>query len=260
MDLRSRSPGGWRGGIVIVVGVFIGATLFQPAMAHVTRKLNHLVKHLDPRYINVGEAVPLADNSVTSAKIADNAVTSAKIAVDTITAADIATNGVGSDEIAADAVGSEEIATGAVGKPEIATDAVGTSEIDSGAVGADEIDGSSVGSSEIATDAVGAAEVNLVAGTTVVSDMIDGGGEGNGSFDTALVTVSCAGGQEIIGVSADWGGASVNPMTTSPSPFTGDDELHIVESRRIDIDSWSVIGGNDSGENWFLHVTPLCLG
>jgi hypothetical protein len=33
---------GWRGAVLIVVGIFMGATLITPAVAHVTRNLDHL--------------------------------------------------------------------------------------------------------------------------------------------------------------------------------------------------------------------------
>jgi hypothetical protein len=47
--------------ILVVIALVMGANLISPAVAHVTRKLNHLYKHLDPRYYNVGEKVGDAD-------------------------------------------------------------------------------------------------------------------------------------------------------------------------------------------------------
>jgi hypothetical protein len=52
--------------VLVVIALVMGANLISPAVAHVTRKLNHLYKHLDPRYINVGE-------KATSAATADTA-------------------------------------------------------------------------------------------------------------------------------------------------------------------------------------------
>jgi hypothetical protein len=48
---------GWRGGVLIVAGVVLGATVIQPAVAHVTSSVTHLTsKHLDQRYVNTSEA------------------------------------------------------------------------------------------------------------------------------------------------------------------------------------------------------------
>lgn len=58
MDLL-KSSGLRRGRSValLVAGVLAGSVLIQPAVAHVTKKVKHLYKHLDPRYYNVGEKV-----------------------------------------------------------------------------------------------------------------------------------------------------------------------------------------------------------
>jgi hypothetical protein len=55
---------GWRAVVLVVAGVLIGTMFLQPAVAHVTRRLGHLVKHLDPRYLNEGQA---AGGSLTGA-------------------------------------------------------------------------------------------------------------------------------------------------------------------------------------------------
>jgi hypothetical protein len=52
-----RRASGWRGGLLLVLGVVLGATVLQPAVAHVSDSLRHLTReHLDPRYLNTGEA------------------------------------------------------------------------------------------------------------------------------------------------------------------------------------------------------------
>jgi hypothetical protein len=60
--------------VLVAIALVMGANLISPAVAHVTRKLNHLYKHLDPRYVNVGETVARADNA-TNATNAGNADT-----------------------------------------------------------------------------------------------------------------------------------------------------------------------------------------
>jgi hypothetical protein len=53
-----------RGAVTLgILGAFAAAMIVSPAGAHVTRKLKHLYKHLDPRYVNVGETVANATNA-----------------------------------------------------------------------------------------------------------------------------------------------------------------------------------------------------
>lgn len=59
-------------GLLVVIALVMGANLISPAIAHVTRKLNHLYKHLDTRYYNVGEKVGAA-STADSAATAQNA-------------------------------------------------------------------------------------------------------------------------------------------------------------------------------------------
>jgi hypothetical protein len=66
MDGSIRWPGGWRGAALILIGVLIGASVIQPALAHVTTRLAHLRSHLDPRYVNVGEALDAQDGFADS--------------------------------------------------------------------------------------------------------------------------------------------------------------------------------------------------
>jgi hypothetical protein len=61
MDGRSRWPSGWRGATLILIGVLMGAMVIEPAVGHVTKRLAHLRSHLDPRYVNVGEALDASD-------------------------------------------------------------------------------------------------------------------------------------------------------------------------------------------------------
>jgi hypothetical protein len=61
MPIEARNIGGgrmaegrlrrnWRGISLVVLGIFLGATLFSPAVAHVTDSLTHLFSHTDQRY------------------------------------------------------------------------------------------------------------------------------------------------------------------------------------------------------------------
>jgi hypothetical protein len=54
--LEKARIGKLRGVILVGIALIMGANLLSPAVAHVTRRLNHLFRHLDPRYVNVGEA------------------------------------------------------------------------------------------------------------------------------------------------------------------------------------------------------------
>jgi hypothetical protein len=57
--------------VVIVAVITAALTGTPPVVAHVTKKLNHLTKHLDPRYVNVGENVPWGTVSGIPAGFAD---------------------------------------------------------------------------------------------------------------------------------------------------------------------------------------------
>jgi hypothetical protein len=52
---RRSWASGWRGGVLVLSGLMLGAMVIQPAVAHVTTRLAHLTGHLDPRYVNTAE-------------------------------------------------------------------------------------------------------------------------------------------------------------------------------------------------------------
>lgn len=49
--------------VLVVIALVMGANLISPAVAHVTRSLRHLTKHLDKRYVRIGTTVPNATNA-----------------------------------------------------------------------------------------------------------------------------------------------------------------------------------------------------
>jgi hypothetical protein len=59
--LGQRRFGKLQTAVLIVIALVMGANLISPAVAHVTRRLNHLYKHLDPRYLNIGETAQNAN-------------------------------------------------------------------------------------------------------------------------------------------------------------------------------------------------------
>ncbi len=56
MTARDRWTRGWRGVLLLVIGVYIGAILITPAVAHVGDRVGHLWRdHLRARVINLGD-------------------------------------------------------------------------------------------------------------------------------------------------------------------------------------------------------------
>jgi hypothetical protein len=61
---------------LVVLSVLVGLNLILPAGAHVTKRVPHLLKHLDPRYLNVDEMAAnanLLDGQDSSAFLGANA-------------------------------------------------------------------------------------------------------------------------------------------------------------------------------------------
>ena len=82
---------GVRGVALVIVGIFFGATLLTPAVAHVTRSVTHLFAHTDKRYYKktvsdtryVRKGSPAGGDlagTYPNPSIEDGAVTSAKLA------------------------------------------------------------------------------------------------------------------------------------------------------------------------------------
>jgi hypothetical protein len=54
---------------LLVAGLLTGTVLIQPAVAHVTRRLGHLQKHLDKRYVKKGDIVANAANAANADRL-----------------------------------------------------------------------------------------------------------------------------------------------------------------------------------------------
>jgi hypothetical protein len=247
MRIREKVRRRWRGFGIMFAGVIVGALLIEPALAHVTPNLTHLIGHLNPVYINTAELaggdvsgphgnLQLRAGSVGAAEVADNSVGSAELAADSVGSAEIADNAVGSGEIAADSVGSAEVADSSLGSAKVTDDSLGSADIAN----------NSLSSADIGFNAVGSDELGIFVGPTAT--VVVHGGASFGQYDTELVIVSCPFGAEVFGVSIDWLGNEA------------DEELFVSESRRLTPSQWLVTGGNNALIDRTLAVTPLCLG
>lgn len=123
MRARNGQMTGMRGGVLILVGVLMGAMLIEPAVAHVTRKVGHLLNHLNGVYINEGQSAGGdLTGSYPNPTVGANAITSAKIADNAVGASEIADNAVGSGEVTNDSLTGTDINESTLGQvPNAAT-------------------------------------------------------------------------------------------------------------------------------------------
>lgn len=70
--LGQRRFGKVQTALLVIIALVFGVSLISPAVGHVKKSLKHLYKHLDPRYVNVGE-------KATSAATADSAANADKL-------------------------------------------------------------------------------------------------------------------------------------------------------------------------------------
>lgn len=120
MRKRGRSLAGTRVAALLIVGGLIGVALLQPSGAHVNRRLKHLRGHLNPVYVNEGQA---AGGGLTGdfpdPLIAPNAVGSAEVKPNSLTDQDLAQSSVNSFQVQNDSLDQEDLGQNSVGANEL---------------------------------------------------------------------------------------------------------------------------------------------
>jgi hypothetical protein len=147
----------------------------------------------------------LTNGSVGSAEFANSSIIGGfggAVFDDSLTAHDLALNSVLNSELGVDAVQIANMANNSVGQAEIRSSAVASDEISNGAVGASELD---------------------VINTRTSVEVVPAGLSG-----TTQVIADCNAGEVVISGGADW----------DPSRY----HTRIIESRRLDSNSWFVRG------------------
>jgi hypothetical protein len=135
--------------------------------------------------------------------------------------------------------------TGTYPNPLLGANSVGSAEIATGAAGTDELASGAVRASDFGT-----VTVRLSSGVPIA-----GGTAQNGAYSTGSATATCATGERAIGGGAEWHAGFSDPPA--------DEELFIQSlgpDGSINPTNFTVVGGNDSGNDYNLFARVFCLG
>jgi trimeric autotransporter adhesin len=188
----------------------------------------------------------LKKNAVTETKIKNGVVTSGKIADGSIVTAKLADGSVVTGKIVNAAVTSDKLGDGSVVAIKLGDGAVTTVKLTDDAVTAAKIAANAVGSSEIAASSVGANELGDKLHEHTASGNANDVTALNGDWtETALITASCAAGEELVGVASTW--------------TSGGDELATQQlNPNFSAESVGGIGISDDGGTATFQVTAVC--